>query len=393
MMSGLRKTYRREPEPEERGVRVVLAQRPRRKPLALALASMGLIFLGVASIALASALLADPSEGASLVGRIGSALFTLPFFAGGLGLLLGALTAWNSHCTIELTPEELRVVEYAGRLRWTRRRPSRRLRSLEVLERNEPRGTAAGVRWQLEARFEGGSPFAFALGYPQPKLEEVAAFLREAALDWGEEVEDRAPTPFVAAPATPFDEPDAAPQPGEVDTAAIGTEIQVHPTANGLVVTVPPVGVWRGSHGLFLLGLLFVTFISLLGGFAVFANDGDSEWRDALIGVLVCSLFFAVGAAMMAFGWNLGRRSARFTVDAEGLFVERQSPFGDSSQRFARGEIEDVRAGQSGVEVNDVPVLELQVFVGGEKVLGLLSQRSDDECRALAARLRDALRG
>ncbi len=384
-MSELRKTYERESEPVERGVRVVLPRRPRRKQLTLLLAFMGLVFLLVAGLALASTLLADPSEQPSVVGRIGSALFTLPFFAGGFGLLLGALTAWDSHGTIELTPEELRVMEHAGRLRWTRRRPSRRLSSLEVIELSRPHGTAGGPSWRIEARFESGSRFCFAAGYSRAKLEEVAAHLREAALDWGEEIDERAPRPFVEDAPTP--EADA------LDGALLGTEIRMNTTASGILVTVPPIGVWRGSHGLFLLGLLFLTFVTLLTSFAVYAGSSENEWRDLLIGALVSSLFFAVGATMMAFGWNLGRRSARLTVDDQGLLVERQSPFGDSSQRFAREVIEDVRAGPSGMTVNDVAVLELQVYVGGEKVLGLLSQRSDDECRALAARLRDALRG
>jgi hypothetical protein len=56
-----------------------------------------------------------------------------------------------------------------------------------------------------------------------------------------------------------------------------------------------------------------------------------------------------------------------------------------------REDIADIRAGPSGREVNDRPVLELQVHPRKGKKVGLLAGRNEEELRWMAAQLRRAL--
>ena len=55
------------------------------------------------------------------------------------------------------------------------------------------------------------------------------------------------------------------------------------------------------------------------------------------------------------------------------------------------GELSAIRIGPSGMSVNDVPVMELQIHPKDGKKVGLLSQLDDEEIDWIAAHLRKAL--
>src|SRR5262249_18518393 len=65
--------------------------------------------------------------------------------------------------------------------------------------------------------------------------------------------------------------------------------------------------------------------------------------------------------------------------------------FGSKRREWARSEIRTVMVGASGMEVNDTPVLELQIQGQSEKLLGFLSGRDERELAWMATVLRHTL--
>src|SRR5581483_9571852 len=76
-----------------------------------------------------------------------------------------------------------------------------------------------------------------------------------------------------------------------------GSQIVVERFADGLTINVPPAGLWRGSHGLFAFGVLWVGFMSVftplfLAG--LFSGKGVEQGAALLVPALL-SLFWLVG--------------------------------------------------------------------------------------------------
>jgi hypothetical protein len=65
--------------------------------------------------------------------------------------------------------------------------------------------------------------------------------------------------------------------------------------------------------------------------------------------------------------------------------------FGTRQRQWPVTEIRRVCAGPSGMEVNDKPILELQIFGESSAKFGLLCGRSDEELRWMASELRVVL--
>ncbi|SPE55157.1 exported hypothetical protein [Verrucomicrobia bacterium] len=104
------------------------------------------------------------------------------------------------------------------------------------------------------------------------------------------------------------------------------------------------------------------------------------------------SLFWLIGLGMLAGAAHMGLRRATLSAGGDGLRVEQHGLFGARIREWRRGDITALRSGPSGMKVNEVPVMELQVyFVASKKKVGLLAGRPDAELRWLAAELRRAL--
>lgn len=86
-----------------------------------------------------------------------------------------------------------------------------------------------------------------------------------------------------------------------------------------------------------------------------------------------------------------GRRRAVIDVVGTDLLITIQSTGAPKTHSWSRAEIERVEVGPSGMEVNDVPVMELQIWPVGGKKTGLFAERTDDELRWLAWEIRGAL--
>jgi len=111
-----------------------------------------------------------------------------------------------------------------------------------------------------------------------------------------------------------------------------------------------------------------------------------------LVFLLFIAGFWLIGLGMLAGAVNLGRRTAKLSVDLGRLHVEINGLFGRKERVWSRDEIAAVCAGPSGMEVNDRPVIELQIHPVGGKKVGFLGGRDEPELRWMAAQLRRSLK-
>jgi hypothetical protein len=171
-----------------------------------------------------------------------------------------------------------------------------------------------------------------------------------------------------------------------------GSPIKIERFPDGLTIEIPPAGLWRGSQGLFFFAVLWngiigiITFC-LLG--AILGGDAKDNSIWALPAFL--SIFWLVGIGILLAALNMGLRKAAIAVTGGTLMVIQKSIFGSKQRDWEKGDVEAVRAGPSGMTVNDRPVLELQIFDGGAAKFGMLCGRTDEELHWLAEELRVAL--
>jgi hypothetical protein len=117
------------------------------------------------------------------------------------------------------------------------------------------------------------------------------------------------------------------------------------------------------------------------------------EWDgNPWLPILLIAAFWAFGLGLLAVAVNMGRRTAVMAVEDGRLQVETRGLFGVRRQEWNPGELSAVRADAGGLEVNERPVLELQIHPAGGKKWGLLAGRDEDELRWMATSLRRALK-
>jgi hypothetical protein len=98
-----------------------------------------------------------------------------------------------------------------------------------------------------------------------------------------------------------------------------------------------------------------------------------------------------IGFLSVWFIHRLGRRGAVIVVDSEKLRIVSIAVFKYRKQEWHRGEVVEVLAGQSGIEVNDQPVLELQFRFKEGPPFCLLAGRGDSDLKWAASVLRQVL--
>ena len=175
------------------------------------------------------------------------------------------------------------------------------------------------------------------------------------------------------------------------------SKIEVVRKNGSLAFNVPPAG-RKGAHGLYGFSIAWLGFTSLISIFllssTIFGDDGLLE-KEGIWGVLgLCAfllLFLGAGVGMFLSALNLAKRSVMLGVDKGMLFIERKSIFGTKWIEFEQKDVASIAKGNSGMEINDVPVTELQITNAEGKTQGLLSQLSDAEISWLAHELTEEL--
>jgi len=173
-----------------------------------------------------------------------------------------------------------------------------------------------------------------------------------------------------------------------------GSKVQLERFPDGITFRVPPSGVWKGSAGMFQFGILWTFAIA---GFTVlFAGAGVAQGQgvSAVLGALgIMSLFWLVGAGLLLGGWVMGTRESVIAVVGDSVMVMQTGLRRSKRREWSRSAIKTVRVGASGTEVNDEPVLELQLHGPDKKLFGMLAGRDVQELTWMATLLRQALKG
>lgn len=165
------------------------------------------------------------------------------------------------------------------------------------------------------------------------------------------------------------------------------SKIEVDEVEDGLTVKIPPSGLLRGTSGLFVFSLIWngiITAITICGGIAA-VKDWKEVWNDGGPMIIAFfSLFWLVGIGILMASINMGRRRAAIAIPGDVLMVIQTGPFGTKRREWPLAEVREVRVGPSGMQVNDVDVVELQIHDVSDKKFGMLAGRKDEELYWLA---------
>ena len=306
-------------------------------------------------------------------------LFLLP---DALLLGLGCLLLFG-RVRIEWRRDGLRPREVLGPLGWSRRLPPHPPERITVRRgrvRVNGRPVSDGPLSDIAAltlRYPEGTRRLLVWGYPARWLEPLAEELRER---FGQHTE----TPPEVVKSVPL--PDAAePDDREVWEQPPGSTVRMEQRSDRLQLVIPPAGLRKGSKGLFTFALIWCGFMGVVAAFILLAGGaGAFPW----FAWLILLLLGGVGLALLAGAVNMGRRRAVIIADAHGLRIAREDLFGRRSWRWRWEEIAAIRVAPSGMEVNNVPILELKIHPRAGDATGLFSERDDDELRWMATVLR-----
>jgi hypothetical protein len=189
--------------------------------------------------------------------------------------------------------------------------------------------------------------------------------------------------------SAPQDHDDVGPAPAQ----PVGSDIVLKRFDDGISIRVPPAGLWHGSRGLFAFSVVWNALILIItvGMLAAYFAVGMPA-ADLWVMVLVPSVLWTVGISLMLVGVNMGRREAGLAVAGGTLMVMQTGLFGTKQREWPLDRVASVGVGPSGITVNNVPVLQLQILDKSGSKLGLLAGRSDEELHWLARELRAAVR-
>lgn len=314
------------------------------------------------------------------------AFLSLFVFAGLMPMWFG-LILLGGRCRVDWRDGRLSVADYVGPLRWRRRFQKSAIRKLTVAAggarvNDQPVTTGPLVTLgALTAEFETGKPRMVALGYPRDWLQALADDLssRVGAMS----VASKPEVEVVDASENP-------PQFTDVITRPTGSQVNIEHSTAGLKIVIAPAGLRKGSKGFFFFGIAWCAFLSLFTGLMIFGKDENSHRPPWFVWIFV-AVFWLIGLSLLAGAINMGRRRATISVTRSELQITQDGLFGTKSRTWRREEISAVRADASGLTVNNVPVIELQIHPVAGKKAGLLAGRNEEELRWIATEMRQAL--
>jgi hypothetical protein len=398
-------------------------------------------------------MLCQPIERVVQNGLLPGNLFSVVVW-GGLTFLLLRFALWFclallfGHCEVELNTDSLRVGERIGFLRPSKRWPLSRLKQLQIVDLlgisaiQDSELGLIGSLYVLTGVLEGGKRISIAPGYPRTLLDlfvedlssrtsvALAEERDEPAKSMGDrilldhdpqrlvegrnrpELDDaRAEGPAACSSSPPIGRIEVAPPVGVGNLIAdaaeairklaepdlfeqpAGSDVQVEVFDEGITLRIPPAGIWKGSAGLFQGGILFGV---ISAGFTILFLVAGIAQGGGLSGVVgtfvVMSVFWLASGFMLFQGWRMGTRESAVAVAADRMMVIQTGLRHTRQRQWNTSEIKTVRVGPSGIEVNDRPVMELQIHGAEGKLFGMLAGRDERELTWMATLLRQTLR-
>ncbi len=314
-------------------------------------------------------------------------LFPLLFvIVGCLPMGIGLLIIFG-RCRLEWNEGQLWSTELLGPFRWKRRLPRQPISKLEISLATSRSGNGPAKPVEnfsgITALFADGTRKPVVWGYPKSWLLDVAGEL-STYMDGSSLSAETVKVEVVQRLGGP-DEPN-----DDVLQLPASSLLQLTESLSVIRVKVPPAGLWKGSKGLFFFALLWCGFMAVFT--TVFLLPSTVKNGSEVVFYLFIAGFWLIGIFLMTAAFNMGRRTAEISADAGCLRIATKGIFGVKQREWATSEIAAIRAGPSGMEVNDRPVIELQIHPIAGKKAGFLAGRDEQELRWLATRLRQTLK-
>lgn len=372
--------------------------------IAVACAFAVVVPMGVIAVLVTGVLTGSSGWGSLLMPAVIGVFFL------GLGLKVwryAAGAAWG-HAEIEVNAEGIRCVERVGPTRSARTIPGRSVRRLEMRAGSGKLGDKTATTGPMHNL--GGivalcgddmTKRPVVVGYPGEMLVGLCESLAqevgvESGIDFNaklrpddeEEDDEVAASASGGTPTIDLDDTSTIPQPAA--SAATVTR-----DGGALSIELPPLGLRKGGKGMFSFAILWnlIVWPMAIGMLAVGVKTGAIG--AIIAGAFILLVFCGIGVFVAVEVIRMGRRRAIIDVVEGALLITTRTPFGSRQRQWAREEIASIKAGPSGTEVNEKPILELQVHArrpdGSRQKHGFLSERPDDELRWIAGELRAAL--
>jgi len=308
------------------------------------------------------------------------------------GVRAGLLIAYG-HTELEVTSAELVSIERWGLLKRKRSIKVSEIKRLVImLNVMAKKGDFEQQPWRdtknllAEREHENINKVrvALAMGYPPATIEAIAAEIVERTGVAREELgpdEDSLMDLMRGEPEKPETIIGVLPQPKQ-------SKADFQQNADGFTITLRPRGFWKGTKGFGSFAIMWCGFVGVMTlFFGIAILRGNNSGTD-LVFLLFLGVFWIIGGSMLYFAIRSGRKRAVIDVVEGALLVTRQSIGPPKAVMWGFDQIERIEVGNSGTEINNVPVKELQIFpIDGRKV-GLLSERPNNELRWIASLLR-----
>jgi hypothetical protein len=276
---------------------------------------------------------------------------------------------------------QLRATERVGPLWRTKRYPLDKLVRVEIIgltptSAAAPEGSFIRRMDALSGLLVDGRRFMIAQAYPRRLLGPVAA---EIARRCNAKYDPDRPGVVV----TTIDAVDPLAQWNDDSTRQpANSRAVVNEFPEGVTITLPPAGLRGGGGTLLTIGLMLAGImaglVALTRGLPVFLQG-----LFAVLGV--------VGLLIAIHGVRVARRRAVLAVVDRELLVMQTGLIRSKERRWQAEDLSAVRVDKSGIEINDEPVLELQIVPRTGIKFGLLAGRDVAEIAWIAAVLRKRL--
>lgn len=310
-----------------------------------------------------------------------------------------AAAVWCGRGEIEVRDDgAVRAFDRAGwfRPRWGRVKAGtlRRLilKEFSPVKDSTGKPAAPALFWHLLAETARGRKVWLALGYPREVLAALAAKLAQpVASELAQPVTDPVTGEPAAAPIlvpVVVEAPDAPGRDVREQPPDSRVRLERHP--DGVTVTVPRLGVVKGSGGMVFMGLIF----SAVGGvFTVSLIERLLNPNAGPIGgTPIGAIFLVIGVVMLVASVQAGMKRVVLAVVGDRLLTFETGPLGSRRREFTRDGLRDIACGPSNVSVNKKPLPQLQIVEVYESTVGMLTGRDETELMWIATVLRQALK-
>lgn len=328
-------------------------------------------------------------------------LFGLPFVLVGFMPIGMGLTVIAGRGEVIVRNGKLIAREKIGPFFWSRKRQVDGIERFELVRDYQSKNNTAqkmnlGKFSAFRAVGSDIKPMIVAWGYERDMLEELANHLAQRCQARGPTKLFNESTDEIAVVDAPEEDDitdTETPTDGRLPDPPAKTKILLDVHDAGVTLTIPPAGLRsKGAMGMLTFSLIWCGFMAVFTTLMVFAEDGT---KNLWVAIPFIGLFWAIGIGMFLGALNSAKQQA--IIDVVGfppnavLLITRQGLFATKQQEIPLEQIEAIRMDNSGMEVNDVPVKNLQVHRKQGKKIGLLSGRDEDELKWVAAVLRYAL--